>query len=142
MDIIKPIAESLNGTNCKKLEDKTDKSTQIDHPDQYAKPAGNPKKQKIAGMAPTQPTTRVPNDTTPHSQKLTKPPASLQPKRQKTRIAVTTIRGQCRREGILNRRSPDTIQSRLKPNLQWAPNTRLAKKTGNSSSQKLQFQTL
>ena len=80
-----------------------DKSIQTDHPKQNAKPAGNLIKQRIAGMAPT---TLAPNDKTLHPRKLTKPRASLQPKRQKTQIAATTIRGQCRREGILNRRPP------------------------------------
>ena len=94
MDIIKPIAESVNGTNGKKREDK------MDHPNQNAKPAGNPIKQRIAKIAPMQPTTRVPEDTTLHPQKLTKSPASLQTKRQKTQIVPTSIRGQCRREGI------------------------------------------
>ena len=79
------------------------KSIQTDHPKQNAKPAGNSIKQRIAGMAPT---TLAPNDTTLQPRKLTKPPASLKPKRQKTQIAATTIRGQCRREGILNRRPP------------------------------------
>ena len=60
-----------------------DKSIQTDHPKQNAKPAGNPIKQRIAGMAPT---TLAPNDKTLHPRKLTKPPASLQPKRQKLKL--------------------------------------------------------
>ena len=142
MDNIKPIAESLNGTNGVKRENKTDKPIHIDHPNQNAKPAENTIKQRIAGIAPTQPTTRVPNDTTLHPQTLTKQPASLQTKRQNTQNAATAIRGQGRCECIFNRRPHDAIQSRLKSNLQRASNTRLAKKTGNSSNQKVHFQTL
>ena len=112
----KPNAESLRETNGRKRKDKMDNSTQTDHSNQNVTPVGNPTRQRIDGMAPMQPMTRAPNDTLLHPQKLTKPPTSLQPKKQKTQIAATTIRGQCRREGILNRRYPDTIQSRFKPN--------------------------
>ena len=136
MDTIKANAENSRDTNGKKRKDKVDNSTPTDHPIQNVTHAGNPTKQKIAEMAPMQLMTRVPNDTLLHPQKLTKPLTSLQPKKQKTQSAATTNRGQCRREGILNRRSPDSIQSRFKPNLKWTSNTRLAKETGNSSNQK------
>ena len=98
-----------------------------------AKHAANPTKRKIVGTEPTLPTIHDLSVTTIQNQKRTFPSNKRQltlSLTQKTNYAAPALRGNSRREGVLNERSPYDVHKRYNNRMRWNSNRGLAETSG------------
>ena len=98
-----------------------------------AKHVANPTKRKIVGTEPTLPMIHDLSVTTIQNQKRTFPSNKRRPTLsliQKTNYAAPALRGNSRREGVFNERSPYDLHKRYNNRMRWNSNRGLAETSG------------
>ena len=98
-----------------------------------AKHVANPTKRKIVGTEPTLQMIHDLSVTTIQNQKRTFPSNKRRPMLsliQKTNYAAPALRGNSRREGVFNERSPYDLHKRYNNRMRWNSNRGLAETSG------------